>query len=276
MRQIAITQGRLVPPYNRRIQQFPTDNWQEDIFRTARAGIKEIEWIYDGFSGGNPIETSSGVLNINALIKIAGVCTTKISVDWIMENPLIRCNEKELTDRLSFLTKVLFNQVSFTEITTIILPFVDNAAINTERELEEVAALLNDVILVCPEFRNNFMLLLETSLNARGVRKLLNRVKHPRFGINYDSGNSASLGHNVDEEFEAYADRIYNIHIKDRELNGESVPLGKGNADFDKLFKNLKAINYKGPFTLQAARGEIGDEINWAIKNREWLEKRLQ
>ena len=34
------------------------------------------------------------------------------------------------------------------------------------------------------------------------------------FGINYDVGNSATLGFNPSTEFKLYGDKIINIHIK--------------------------------------------------------------
>ena len=45
-----------------------------------------------------------------------------------------------------------------------------------------------------------------------------------------DIGNSASLGLNPLDEFEAFGDRILNVHVKDRVLGGTTVPLGLGNA----------------------------------------------
>ena len=60
------------------------------------------------------------------------------------------------------------------------------------------------------------------------------------FGINYDTGNSASLGWDVEEEFANYFDRIYNIHIKDRTLGGTTVDLGTGDVNFQNFLIYLK------------------------------------
>ena len=58
-------------------------------------------------------------------------------------------------------------------------------------------------------------------------------------------GNSASLGYNVKEELKLYKGRIYNIHLKDRLLNGGNVRFGTGNADFKNFFYNIKKIDYR-------------------------------
>ena len=74
------------------------------------------------------------------------------------------------------------------------------------------------------------------------------------YGINYDTGNSAALGFDSEEEIKAYGQRILNVHIKDRLLHGDTVPLGNGNADIPNVLKELNAINYNGNYILQTAR----------------------
>jgi hexulose-6-phosphate isomerase len=108
---------------------------------------------------------------------------------------------------------------------------------------------------------------LETSLGPAEFAKLLDSIPHPRLRVNYDSGNSASLGYSPANEFAAYGDRIGSVHIKDRVLNGGTVPLGTGNTDFPALFSCLEKIEYRGDFTLQVARGTPGDEVAWAKQN---------
>jgi L-ribulose-5-phosphate 3-epimerase len=93
--------------------------------------------------------------------------------------------------------------------------------------------------------------------------------------VNFDSGNSASLGYDVREEFANYGTRIGSVHIKDRVRGGGTTPVGKGNADFDALFECLDAIHYAGDFVLQVARGTAGDEVNWARANREFVVRHL-
>ena len=97
---------------------------------------------------------------------------------------------------------------------------------------------------------------------------LLSRFQSERVTINYDIGNSASLGYNPVEELNAYGSMISDIHIKDRLLGGGPVVLGEGDADFISFFNKLKEFNYKGPFIMQAYRDENGVEIfkkqlNW-------------
>ena len=73
-------------------------------------------------------------------------------------------------------------------------------------------------------------------MRPKQVKHFISKLDSKYFGINYDIGNSASLGFDPKEEFTSYGKRISNVHIKDRVLNGGPVTLGKGNADFVKFF----------------------------------------
>ena len=74
------------------------------------------------------------------------------------------------------------------------------------------------------------------------------------FAINYDMGNSASMGYDVNEEFLNYGKYIKNIHIKDRLFKGKTVRLGYGNVNFEAVFKNIEKINYNNLLIFQTAR----------------------
>ena len=93
------------------------------------------------------------------------------------------------------------------------------------------------------------------------------------FGINYDLGNSASMGFDVDEEFDSYFKYIKNIHIKDRIFRGNTVRLGKGNANFTKFFKNLKKYKYNNMLIYQTARSKNNDDLGEIKKNMEFVKK---
>ena len=47
---------------------------------------------------------------------------------------------------------------------------------------------------------------LETSLNPQRFAELLAKVPHPMLKVNYDSGNSSSLGYHPRDEFAAYGE----------------------------------------------------------------------
>ena len=80
--------------------------------------------------------------------------------------------------------------------------------------------------------------------------------------MNYDIGNSASLGFRPKEEFAAYGDKITDVHIKDRKNGGGSVPLGTGDADLNGVMSLLKLENYHGPLIMQVYRDNEGSKFS--------------
>jgi len=148
----------------------------------------------------------------------------------------------------------------------IVMPFVDRSAIQSNGEIDGGVDIIEEALAVST--RGGVELHLELALDPAQVASLLRRLPNPRVKINYDSGNSASLGYDPREEFDAYGDRIGSVHIKDRRRGGGTVPLGEGDADLPLVFSLLRQVNYRGDLILQVARSASGDEVAWARHNR--------
>jgi len=270
---IGIMQGRLVPPYPGRFQCFPKDNWQDEFALAREAGLTCIEWIVDGFGlETNPMVVEGGLDLIRAAAAGSGVAVRSICADYFMEQPLVRATVQQRRERLGFLGRLLA-QGSALGVGRVVIPFVDASRIDTPAEMTEVVAILGEALDLAESSRVE--LHLETSLSPEAFSELLGRLPHPLLKVNYDSGNSASLGYAPGEEFQAYGERIGSIHIKDRILGGGTVALGTGGADLPSLWRAIRSIHYQGDFILQAARGLAGGECQLARQNRLFVEKAL-
>ena len=271
---IGIMQGRLTPPV-RGIQAFPRKHWRDEFPAGQAAGLDFIEWIFDLYGADvNPLMSAKGVQELRSLSKSSGVAVYSLCADYFMDCPLLKCSPLEQEERLKVL-KTLLAQCKALDIHHVVLPFVDASRIDSAEEETDFVKMVLEKILPEAE-KSRIEIHLETSLPPQGVAALLARVPHELFWINYDSGNSSSLGYNATEEFGAYGKRIGSFHIKDRVLGGTTVPLGTGGADFAALAECVKRVNYKRPFVLQVARGESGQEIEWAKKNRASAETLLK
>ena len=102
----------------------------------------------------------------------------------------------------------------------------------------------------------NIKIIFESDFDPYKLNDFIQYLNLDVFGINYDMGNSASQGFNIADEFLAYGNRIWNVHVKDRLLGGTTVPLGDGNVNFDDVFRSLKSIDYSGNLILQTARAK--------------------
>jgi L-ribulose-5-phosphate 3-epimerase len=266
---LGIMQGRLVPPEDGRIQCFPRERWQSEFAHAKEVPFDYIEWIYDLYGReGNPLRTPAGVQKLKEFTGTSGVRIRSVCADYFMDRPLLRCSAAELAERLQELRSVMQNARAV-GVNRVVLPFVDASAIRDEKDFAAVRDALRAAMPIADEA--GVEIHLETSLSPAEFAKLLEQVGHPMLKVNYDSGNSASLGYDVADEFAAYGSAIGSVHIKDRVRGGTTVPLGSGNADFRALFACLEKVGYSGDFTLQVARGTPGDEVAWAKKNVAWV-----
>ena len=267
MTKIGIMQGRLVPPEPGHFQAFPRDRWVEELALAPQVPISYIEWIYDLYGADvNPLTNDIGVLHSAAAdsgIEIRALCA-----DYFMDRPFLRCTDSECQERLDLLHKLLrlAKQVA---IQRIVLPFVDASRIETQEDRQTVIRVLKAVLPTAREA--GVELHLETSLGPADFAGLLGQLPSTLIKVNYDSGNSSSLGFVPKEEFGAYGDRIGSVHIKDRVRGGGTVPLGTGDADLPAVFAALGRIGYEGDITLQVARSDPGQEVAWARSNREFV-----
>jgi hexulose-6-phosphate isomerase len=258
-------QGRLSPSEDGRFQSFPRDSWREEIRLAREAGLAYIEWIYDDYgSSVNPILTEEGVQELCALKSKYGIATPAICVDWLMDFPLVRATSEGFAHRESVLHRML-RRAKKIGASRLVLPFVDASSIRTEKEEESILGVLERALPFAEE--TGVEMHLEADFEPRRFAGFLARIPHPMIKVNYDTGNSSGLGYVAREEFASYGDRIGSIHIKDRRRNRDgsvkTMSLGEGSADFKDVFASIRSINYAGGFTLQVARGEAGDELNW-------------
>jgi hexulose-6-phosphate isomerase len=271
---IGIMQGRLSLRNNGKIQSFPKFNWQKEFNKAVIAGLSSIEWIFEEDEWEkNPISSDDGIKEIIEVIKKTGIKVESVCADYFMDVPYFTADlnlKKELKEKLAWLV----NQASKIGASFIDIPFVDASKIPSENEYKMVTEFME--IAANEASKQNIILALETSLNPENFKSLLVLIGHPNVMANYDTGNSSGIGYDCAEELSSYGNYIRTVHIKDRLQNDGTKPLGTGSADFDLFFRMLGKLCYNGPIILQAAREEDGNEVNTAIKNKEFVVNYMQ
>ncbi|MEM0982809.1 MAG: TIM barrel protein [Planctomycetota bacterium] len=250
---LAVMQGRLSPPWSGRFQSFPVESWAEEFGRAVVAGIDGIEWIHDeaGLSV-NPLLTGSGRLEMTRLIQQSGVAVHGCCLDLFMERPL-----QETSDFESF--NAALAACAEVGIERATLPLVDRSSAARLSD-DEVAGLLE----ACGEVGvdRGVRVDVEFDLDPERAATVMSRVGDV-VGVTYDSGNSAGLGFEIDEEFAAYGQWVRSAHLKDRVRGGGTVPPGTGDADLPRFMDLLDLGRVDGWLTLQVARDVDGDEVAW-------------
>ena len=264
-------QGRLSPPEGDEIQAFPRARWREEFEAAREAGLSGIEWIYDVHGEDvNPLATDDGLTTMAALADRSGVEVDSLCADWFMERRLA-CGDEATRAQAAERLKWLLERCGGAGIRRVVLPFVDASSVAPDearaRAREAIAAGLPAAE------RADVELHLETDLPPAAFARFLEELPSPRVKVNYDTGNSASLGYDPVEEIAAYGERIGSVHVKDRVRGGATVPLGSGDADLSRTFRVLRELGYDGDLILQVARSEPGGEVEWARRNRELVER---
>ena len=265
---IGFMQGRLSPVIKKRIQIFPYKNWKNEFKIASKIGFSLMEWTIDTETlKDNPLFYTEKLKQILSLKKKYNFRIESLTLDYLMENPIWKNFEKKIFYNLK---KIIENSAKI-GIKNLIVPLVDNGSINSHKELKNLHKICKSIEKLL--IKNRQRVLFEIDLSPSKVKNFISKFNKKLFGINYDLGNSASLNYDVSEEFKLYSNRVFNIHIKDRELFGNTVALGKGNANFKKFFFELNKTNYKGNFILQTARSKPNSHARDLKRYKSFLEK---
>lgn len=267
---IGIMQGRLLPRYKNRYQSHPVNFWQAEFYIARDLGFTQIEFILDyNDCEMNPLLKVGGINEIKQLIKETNVTVKSICADYFMEAPF-HSSEKENSEIILIR---LLNNCKDLNIKDIVIPCVDHSRLKNEDDINSFVESIKKCLPTAERLGIN--LNFETDLNPKDFKLLLEKFDNSKYiKVNYDIGNSASLGYNPKEEFKAYGKYISDLHIKDRILGGASVKLGTGNANLALVFKLLKKINFKGNIIMQSARDEFFiDDLILVKKQKKIVEK---
>lgn len=272
---IGFMQGRLSPIFKKKIQSFPWNYWRKEIIIAKRNNFNLVEWTLDyPRLLENPLISSKEQRKTLFFLKKNKISVNSVTCDFFMQKPffLIK-NKKKREININNLIKVIKKLIN-AKIRFIIIPLVDKSSIKNTLQEKQVVKEFNKIIKNLNN-NNKTKILFEIDYPPSKLKNFIKKFSINFFGVNYDSGNSASLNYNIDEEFNYYGNRILNVHIKDRVKYGKTIKLGHGNVNFFKLKKNLKKIHYKGNLILQTARNLYGKHLDELINNRNFLIKNL-
>ncbi len=252
---LGVMQGRLSAPLNGRIQAFPGRGWKSEFALAESLELRHIEWIFEHATlADNPLGDAQDTARLAAFIETQRVKVRSVCADYFMDRPYLKASPAERADLEKVLVE-LVGKVRSLGARHIDLPFVDSSRIGGKSNFSCVRDFISPALKTAATL--GIDICLETDLNPADFRDLLDHIAHPSCAANYDSGNSASLGYDVTEEFAAYGKDVRTVHIKDRLYQGKTVPLGEGDTDFDALFAQLQRVDYRGPLVLQTARGTL-------------------
>ena len=263
MNKVAFVQGRLVDLIDGKIQAFPRDDWEKELKIAAENNINFIELTVDLKNiWENPITSKIGQEYLKGKLSKPKINPLACTADFIMHNPPWFGGIDNF-NRMKFITEEVIDGLSNLDCKIIVIPFVDESSIkniNHQIAIDFLKSLTK--VLEKKEIK----VAIESDFEPKKLKSFIAELPSELFGINYDIGNSASLGYDFYEEFDSYFERIIHIHIKDRIFNGTTVPLGEGNANLKDCFKILRKEKYEGNFSMQTARDPSGKHVQAMLR----------
>ncbi len=271
---IGFMQGRLSPLVDGKIQAFPWDTWQQEFPAAQGLGLGLMEWTLDQDRlYENPLLTPEGQQEIRGLCQKHQIAIASLTGDCFMQAPFWKAAGQERAAlEADFIA--IARACAAVGIQMVVVPLVDNGRLDDARQEDAVVEFM---LAHADLFRAlGLRIIFESDFIPAELARFIARLPADGFGINYDIGNSAALGYQPVEEFAAYADRIVNVHVKDRVLGGTTVPLGTGNADFPAVFGLLRKAGYAGCIIMQTARAKDGDHAGalrqYKAKVEAWIQ----
>jgi len=264
---IGFMQGRLVDSEKKNLlQYFPAKQWKKEIILAEKIGFKIFEWTinYENIKK-NHLYNFNKNKELLKFLAYHSICIPSVTCDFFMQKPFFK--SKKFKSTLADLMRVIELSKNVGS-KFIILPLVDNSSISN---VQQEGTLVKELKKVSKFLNNDQKILFEIDYPPNKIIPFIKKF-NKKFGINYDTGNSASLGYDFNEE-KKYFKFVHNVHIKDRIYRGQSVRLGKGDFSFKEFFVHLKKINYKGNLILQTARSK--KHINEIILNKNFIENFL-
>ena len=267
---IGFVQGRLSEIVDRRIQAFPWKSWQNEFFLAKASGIQLIEWTIDSKKiKSNPIFLADEHTSIIRLSSANNISIPSVTDDYFMENPPWKSEIGEIN--IIHLNLLAGMEIVGSRI--LVIPLVDNSTIldkNIESIFFDFIAKIESALR-----KHSIKIAIESDFEPDKLSKFISKFDPEIMGINYDIGNSASLGFDSYDELNLYGARVINVHVKDRMLGGMTVPLGTGNADLPRTIQLLEEIGYQGNYILQTARSQDGKHTETIVKYANMVEEWL-
>lgn len=249
-----IMQGRLSPAPQGRPQAFPWQTWAHEFSDARAAGFDHIEWLVTAErANDNPLLTDAGIADIRDLVATTGVGVASICADCFIPLPLVRVPVAEQRQRTELLTRIV-RQAARLDARVVVLPLLEANAPADLKQGEEVLRVIEPALRLADAL--GVRIALETSSAGAVVRNLIATSESPSLGVCYDIGNAAAFGLDVSDDLRALGSLVIAVHVKDRSRDGESRPLGEGDADLDGAFRALDVIGYDGPAILETPVGD--------------------
>lgn len=108
------------------------------------------------------------------------------------------------------------------------------------------------------------------------VRKVL-AERDPRIGVCMDIGWVTAAGHDAVEAYKSYDGRVFDMHFKDKKVDGTPKPpdtlMGQGSAPFVPLFEEMKRSAWSGVLAIETDSKDFAQDPTALVESAKALYK---
>lgn len=266
---LGVMQGRLLDYNKSQPQIFPFNIWENEIDLANKLKLNSIQWLYlNSVSKKNPIldtKTQKLIIKINKKnnVKINSICAHEFLV-----KPIIN---KSKIDKVEFNKLVNLIKVSKKiNIKYIVLPLIEKSSIKDfNKDIFIIFLRKIDEHLK----KNNIQLHIESDLSSKKLSLELKKVNSMYIKICIDLGNSFLNGFNLTKEINDSKNYIGSYHIKEKDINGNSLPLGSLNFNYKLFFKKIYKNRFMGEIILETQNFKNKKSFDSIEKNINYLKQ---
>lgn len=262
---LGIIQGRLTPADI--LQCFPVD-WASEFEKARMKKYSAIECFRDkSYNKSNPLWAGSlGMEMMRAFSFHQGIGIRSVCDDYVQN-----CEWKSLGVKDYLLLEEILLRSYALGADIVVFPMFEKADLNIPGNYECFLAYIERLGIFAEKL--SIRIALEISENEKWLTDLFEKIPNKNVGLCVDTGNLYAAGINATDIIlcEKLRDRIFHIHIKDRNEQGENVVLGHGKVDFVSVLKALYEIEYEGTLVTETARGDCPEDT--AEYNRAFLQE---
>lgn len=257
---IGIIQGRLTKANT--LQCFPTMEWKEEFALARKCGYSAIECFRDKlYNSNNPLwGNMEDVQEIKKISFDEGVGVRSICDDYVMQCGWENLSTEQLINLIDLVIKA-----SKLDVCYVIYPMFESAELNTIEAGDKFIKYLGIISRIAKQ--SNISIALEFSRDVEWLNAFFEKVNLENVGLCIDTGNlyAANISAlDVIRNFK-YKNKIFHIHLKDRDNQKNNVVLGKGEVNFREILLSLVKEKYEGTMVIESDRG--ADPVDSAINN---------
>ncbi len=251
---LGIIQGRLTEA--KELQCFPND-WYTEFAAAREVGYASIECFRDKtFNKMNPLW--SGSLDMEEVKQAA--FTEGIGIRSICDDYVQQCEWKSLDIEQYLLLEELLIRAASLGVDIVVYPMFEKADLSDEENTMSFIGYIQRLGKLAEKL--SIRIALEISKSSEWLNSLFEKIPDKNVGICVDTGNLFVAGVSANDIIrnENLRNRIFHVHLKDRNEQGENVILGNGRVNFESVLRDLYAIDYEGTLVMETARGSVPRE----------------